>query len=67
MRAHDAETILAVHNLSSQSQLIQLDLRRWKGMRVRDLLADRVLPNVSDNAERLTLQPYQYTWLELGQ
>ena len=66
IRAHDAETIVAVHNLSSQSQPIQLDLRRWKGRHVRDLLADRVLPNVSDNAERLTLQPYQYTWLELG-
>jgi maltose alpha-D-glucosyltransferase/alpha-amylase len=66
IRAHDAETIVALHNLSSQPQPIQLDLRRWKGMRVRDLLADRVLHNVSDNAEMLTLQPYQYTWLELG-
>jgi hypothetical protein len=41
-------------------------LRRWKGMHVRDLLSDRVLPNVSDKAEALTLQPYRYTWLELG-
>ncbi len=66
LRARDADTILAVHNLSSQAQPIQLDLRRWKGMRVRNLLSDRVLPDVSDKAEALTLQPYQYTWLELG-
>jgi maltose alpha-D-glucosyltransferase/alpha-amylase len=66
LRAFDGETILAVHNLSSQPQPVQLDLRRWKGMRVRDLLSEQVFPSVSDDVYALTLQPYQYAWLALG-
>ncbi len=66
LRTFNGETILAVHNLSTRPQHIQLDLRRWKGMRVRDLLSEQVFPNVSDDVYALTLQPYQYAWLALG-
>ena len=55
-----------MHNLSTRLQPSQLDLRRWKGMRVRDLLSEQVFPSVSDDVYALTLQPYQYAWLELG-
>jgi maltose alpha-D-glucosyltransferase/alpha-amylase len=66
LRVYDAETILAALNLSPQPQPIQLDLSRWKGMSVRDLLSDRAFPSVSDDVYALTLQPYEYSWLELG-
>jgi maltose alpha-D-glucosyltransferase/alpha-amylase len=66
LRTFDGETILAVHNLSSQSQPVQLDLRRWRGMHVRDLLSEQVFPSVSDDVYALTLQPYQYAWLVFG-
>jgi maltose alpha-D-glucosyltransferase/alpha-amylase len=65
-RTGEAETIVAVNNLSPLPQQLQLDLHRWKGMRVRDLLADRVWPSVPAPPEVLTLQPYEYAWLELG-
>jgi len=66
LRTCRTETILAVNNLSSQPQPIQLDLRRWRSMGVSDLLSDRVFSNVSDAAYALTLQPYEYAWLRLG-
>lgn len=62
----EAETIVAVNNLSPLPQQIQLDLLRWNGMRVRDLLSERVFPSVSDSVYALTLQPYEYSWLALG-
>jgi len=65
-RTCEAETIVALNNLSPLPQQVQLDLHRWQGMRVRDLLADRVFPSVPDHPEVLTLQPYEYAWLELG-
>jgi maltose alpha-D-glucosyltransferase/alpha-amylase len=61
-RTLEAETIVALNNLSPLPQQIQLDLRRWNGLRVRDLLSERVFPSV----DALTLQPYEYSWLGLG-
>jgi maltose alpha-D-glucosyltransferase/alpha-amylase len=66
VRTLEAETIVAVNNLSPLPQQIQLDLRRWNGMRVRDLLSERVFPSVSDSVYALTLLPYQYAWFGLG-
>jgi maltose alpha-D-glucosyltransferase/alpha-amylase len=65
-RACDSQTILAALNLSSQPQPIRLDLSRWKGTSARDLLSDREFPSVTDAVYALTLQPYEYVWLELG-
>jgi maltose alpha-D-glucosyltransferase/alpha-amylase len=63
MRAHDTETIVAMHNLSPLPQPIRLDVRRWTGMSAHDLLLDRAFPSVSNEAYALTLQPYEYSWL----
>jgi len=66
VRTFNGETILAVHNLSSQPQPVQLDLRRWRDMHAHDLIFEQVFPSVSDGVYALTLQPYQYAWLALN-
>jgi maltose alpha-D-glucosyltransferase/alpha-amylase len=66
VRAHGAQVILAVSNLSPLPQHIRLDLRRWRGASVRSLVADRAFPNVPGDSWALTLLPYEYLWLELG-
>lgn len=65
IRADGTQAILAVSNLSPMPQHVQLDLRRWQGACVRDLVADRSFPNVSSGAWALTLLPHEYFWLEL--
>jgi len=65
IRADGTEAILAVSNLSPMPQYVQLDLHRWQGACVRDLVADRSFPNVSSDAWALTLLPHEYFWLEL--
>jgi maltose alpha-D-glucosyltransferase/alpha-amylase len=66
VRAYGAQVILAVSNLSPLPQHIRLDLRRWRGASVRSLVADRAFPNVPGDSWALTLLPYEYLWLELG-
>ena len=59
------ETILAIHSLSPAEQHISLDLRRWSGARVHDLLAARTLREVTPDPHPLALPPYGYLWLKL--
>ncbi len=65
MRAVADETILAIHNLSPLEQRLALDLRRWSGAPLHDLLAARALPGVASDGYALTLPPYAYLWLKL--
>ncbi len=65
IRADGTQAILAVSNLSPMPQHVQLDLRRWQGACVCDLVTDRSFPNVSSSAWALTLLPHEYLWLEL--
>jgi maltose alpha-D-glucosyltransferase/alpha-amylase len=64
-RSYQAETIVAVHNLSSAPQSIELDLPPWRGRQVRDVLADRDRTMVGEASHQLNLGPYEYTWLSL--
>ena len=65
LRAFADETILALHNLSPGDQSVRLDLSRWAGARVHDLLAARAWPDVGPDPYSLTLPPYGYCWLKL--
>jgi len=65
VRAFAEETILAIHSLSPAEQHILLDLRRWSGARVHDLLAARTLREVTTDPHPLALPPYGYLWLKL--
>jgi maltose alpha-D-glucosyltransferase/alpha-amylase len=65
VRSCPGETIIAVHNLSNQPQVIQLDLMRWRGFGLQGLISGIDLSPVTENGFPLTLTPYQYLWLEL--
>jgi maltose alpha-D-glucosyltransferase/alpha-amylase len=65
VRTFADETILAIHSLSPAEQHILLDLRRWSGARVHDLLAARTLREVTTDPHPLALPPYGYLWLKL--
>jgi maltose alpha-D-glucosyltransferase/alpha-amylase len=62
-RTADDETILALHNLSPAPHTIQLDLSRWKGEGLRDLLSGRVYPQISETPYTFALQAHEYVWL----
>jgi maltose alpha-D-glucosyltransferase/alpha-amylase len=65
VRSDRSETIVAAHNLSDAAQSIAIDLRRWPGAHVHDLLSDVALRDVSDQPYALTLRSYQSYWLAL--
>ena len=66
VRADQRETIIAVHNLSDAAQSIRIDLSRWSGSHVRELLSKEDFPDVTARPYTLTLEPYQSYWLKLG-
>ena len=65
-RTCDDESILALHNLSALPQIVELDLSRWQGARVRSLLSCHLLPDTLDRLQTFTLEPYEYLWLKLA-
>jgi len=65
VRVFAEETILAIHNLAPLAQSLALDLHRWSGARVHDLLAARTLREVTTDPHPLALPPYGYLWLKL--
>ena len=65
VRSDQTETVVAVHNLSAAAHSIELDLKRWSGQSVHNLLTALNLPNVTDRLYTLTLQSNQANWLQL--
>jgi maltose alpha-D-glucosyltransferase/alpha-amylase len=60
------EHILAVHNLSGVPQAVELDLSRWQGAGVRHLFSGQSLPARATHPYKLSMQPYEYLWLQVG-
>jgi len=67
LRQTDNAAILAVHNLSDQSQSAALDLAEFAGRIPRDLLERRreLLSEISTVPYSLALEPFDYHWLRL--
>ncbi|MFZ2097080.1 MAG: maltose alpha-D-glucosyltransferase [Anaerolineales bacterium] len=61
-RSSASERILAIHNLGSENEEIELNLISSQSSWT-DLLSGRIFP-VSDKRLRLKLAPYEYLWLE---
>ena len=57
--------IFAVHNLSSESRAVKLDLRDYKHQHILDLLGDRQVMPIQDDFQRVELEGYGYHWLRL--
>jgi len=59
------ETMLAVNNLSSSAQAVELDLRRYKGNILIEMFGRNIFPRVGELPYLLTLGPYQFYWFRL--
>jgi maltose alpha-D-glucosyltransferase / alpha-amylase len=63
LRTYQGKSIYAVHNLSDQTQVVNIDLRQWKGDLIRDILSGQSVCEIGDEIISLDLIPYQYMWL----
>src|SRR5579884_3834611 len=59
------ETILAVNNLSSKAQAVELDLKQYKGSILVEMFGRNIFPRIGDLPYLLTLGPYQFYWFRL--
>ncbi|MFZ0521764.1 MAG: maltose alpha-D-glucosyltransferase [Candidatus Acidiferrales bacterium] len=65
IRQLGAEKVLAVNNLSSSAQAVELDLRTHKGSILIELASRNLFPRIGDLPYLLTLGPYQTFWFRL--
>ena len=65
VRSYEGETVLAVHNLSSAAQPIELDLRDWTGHTPIEMLGESRFPTIGTQPYVITLGPYGYYWFRL--
>jgi len=59
------ERILAVNNLSNSAQVVELDLKRYKGDILIEMFGKNIFPRVGDLPYLLTLGPYQFYWFRM--
>jgi maltose alpha-D-glucosyltransferase / alpha-amylase len=59
------ETILAVNNLSSKAQAVELDLKPYRGNILVEMFGRNIFPRIGDLPYLLTLGPYQFYWFRL--
>ncbi len=65
MRKLGSETILAVNNLSSKAQAVELDLKSYKGSILVEMFGRNIFPRIGELPYLLTLGPYQFYWFKL--
>jgi maltose alpha-D-glucosyltransferase/alpha-amylase len=65
LRKLDGDTVLCVNNLSSAPQSVDLDLGRWRGCHVIELVGGSTLPDIGPGPYRLPLGPHGFCWLRL--
>jgi maltose alpha-D-glucosyltransferase / alpha-amylase len=59
------ETILAVSNLSSSAQAVELDLKHFRGAIPVEMSGGNIFPKIGDLPYLLTLGAYQFFWFKL--
>jgi len=59
------ERVLAVNNLSSTCQAVELNLRKYKGSIPIEMSGKTIFPRVGDLPYLLTMGPYQFYWFRL--
>jgi maltose alpha-D-glucosyltransferase/alpha-amylase len=59
------DTILAVNNLSSSAQAVELDLKAYRGNILIEMFGRNIFPRVGELPYLLTLGPYQFYWFRL--
>ena len=61
----EPDRILCVNNLSRSPQPVELDLRRWEGMRPVELLGGVPFPTIGELPYLLTLGGYGFYWFRI--
>ena len=59
------ETILAVNNLSSSAQAVELDLKAYVGSIPIEMASGNIFPRIGELPYLLTLGAYQFFWFKL--
>jgi maltose alpha-D-glucosyltransferase/alpha-amylase len=65
LRRLDGEAVLAVNNLSSTAQAVELDLRALAGAIPVEMFGRSVFPRVREAPYVLTLGPFDFYWFKL--
>jgi maltose alpha-D-glucosyltransferase/alpha-amylase len=65
IRALGEETILAVNNISSSAQAVELNLQKYKGLVPEEMAGRNLFPKISEIPYLMTLGPYQSFWFHL--
>jgi maltose alpha-D-glucosyltransferase/alpha-amylase len=65
IRKLDAEQVLAVNNLSSTAQAVELDLKEHKGSVPVEMAGRNLFPRIGELPYLMTLGPYQSFWFRL--
>ena len=66
-RSYAGETILVVANLSKYSQVVELDLRKYSGVRPVEIFSQNKFIEVGEHPYQFMLGPYGYYWLLMEQ
>jgi maltose alpha-D-glucosyltransferase / alpha-amylase len=66
LRAYEGTTILCVANLSRAAQEVELDLARYAGWSVTELLGGVEMPGVTEQPYAVALSPNGCLWLQLA-
>ena len=61
------DTIMCIHNLSRFPQPVELELRRWEGGRLVELLGGVPFPFIGELPYLLTLGGYGFYWFRIVQ
>ncbi|MFQ5991098.1 MAG: maltose alpha-D-glucosyltransferase [Nitrospiraceae bacterium] len=65
VRKYEGETLLIVNNLAGSAQPVELDLRRFVGADVIELLSGNRFPRVGEHLYQLSVAPYGSFWFKL--
>ena len=65
MRKLGNETVLAVNNLSSKAQAVELDLNEYRGSILVEMFGRNIFPRIGELPYLLTLGPYEFFWFKL--
>jgi maltose alpha-D-glucosyltransferase/alpha-amylase len=58
--------VICLLNLTAECQTAELDLSKWAGAAVEDLLTGESFPAVTGEPYSITLQPWAYRWLSVA-
>jgi len=65
LREHAGTQILCIHNLSDKKQFLKLDLTKFTGRKLFDLIHKKDLRNINEPEMHISIPPYGFHWLKI--